>query len=249
MPITLYQIDGGLVPPTADARLYELLSGKSVGIVTGCEITHLGGNQLQITSGWGICLGRVFEIEQETINVSVSTSGEVIGRLILNIDVSNAESPATFISQAQSPLPALVQEDINAEGTIYQMPLATYNVNELALSDLTIVYPYAGYPAVFTYKCTPKVDAWVGSNEAGWTQTVSLIPYDGGPESTLNTQLSPPMYLPTGVQATDKELAAVCGIINNGISTPGAGNVALKVWEKPTADADIYYYGKVGEQA
>lgn len=101
----------------------------------------------------------------------------------------------------------------------------------------------------YTYKCTPQVDAWTGSDEAGWTQTVALTPYDGGPAVTDSMQLGPPMYLPTGVQATDEALAEVCGAINGGTSTPGAGNVALKVWEKPTADADIYFYGKAGVQA
>lgn len=99
----------------------------------------------------------------------------------------------------------------------------------------------------YTYKCTPQVDAWTGSAETGWTQTVALTPYYGGPAVTDGMQLGPPMYLPTGVQTTDETLSGVCGIINKGVSTPGAGNVTLKVWEKPTADADIYYYGKVGE--
>ena len=76
MPITLYQINGVMVPPVADARLYQMLSGGAVGIVQGCEVTSLGGNQLQIASGWGICLGRVFQVEQETVNAAVSTSGE-----------------------------------------------------------------------------------------------------------------------------------------------------------------------------
>lgn len=98
----------------------------------------------------------------------------------------------------------------------------------------------------YTYKCTPQVDAWTGSDEAGWTQTVALTPYDGGPAVTDSMQLGPPMYLPTGVQATDEALAEVCSAINGGTSTPGDGNVALKVWEKPTADADIYFYGKAG---
>lgn len=98
----------------------------------------------------------------------------------------------------------------------------------------------------YTYKCTPQVDAWTGSAETGWTQTVALTPYGGGPAVTDNMQLGPPMYLPTGVQATDEALAEVCSAINGGTSTPGSGNVALKVWEKPTADADIYFYGKAG---
>ena len=121
-------------------------------------------------------------------------------------------------------------------------------------SVTSAVYDHAAEKTIdkvlfYTYKCTPQVDAWTGSDDAGWTQTVALTPYDGGPAVMDGMQLGPPMYLPTGVQATDEALAEVCGAINGGTSTPGAGNVSLKVWEKPTADADIYYYGKAGAQA
>lgn len=248
MGLTLYQINNGLVLPVADARLYELLSSGAAGIVQGVEVTSLGGNQLQVSSGWGIALGRVFSVEAETVSAEVSASGEVDGRLLIHIDVSADDAPISFVTQAQTPLPALVQEDINQSGTIYELPLTTYKINELAISSLTTIAPVAGTPAIYTYKCTPKVDAWTGSDEAGWTQTVALAPYDGGPAVTDGMQLGPPMYLPTGVQATDEALAEVCGAINGGTSTPGAGNVALKVWEKPTADADIYFYGKAGAQ-
>ena len=120
-------------------------------------------------------------------------------------------------------------------------------------SVTSAVYDHAAEKTIdkvlfYTYKCTPQVDAWTGSAETGWTQTVALTPYGGGPAVTDNMQLGPPMYLPTGVQATDEALAEVCGAINGGTSTPGQGEVTLKVWEKPTADADIYYYGKAGAQ-
>lgn len=154
MPVTLYQSDGTLVPPVADARLYEMLSGGAVGIVQGCEITSLGGNQLQITSGWGVCLGRVFSVEQEVINASTSPSGEVDGRLIIAIDVSSGGTPIAFVTQAETPLPALVQEDINQDGTIYQIPMATYSINELAVSDLKTVYPKADVSGVGVYTHT-----------------------------------------------------------------------------------------------
>lgn len=120
-------------------------------------------------------------------------------------------------------------------------------------SVTSAVYDHAAEKTIdkvlfYTYKCTPQVDAWTGSDDAGWTQTVALTPFDGGPAVTDGMQLGPPMYLPTGVQATDEALAEVCGAINGGTSTPGQGEVTLKVWEKPTADADIYYYGKAGAQ-
>lgn len=121
-------------------------------------------------------------------------------------------------------------------------------------SVTSAVYDHAAEKTIdkvlfYTYKCTPQVDAWTGSDDAGWTQTVALTPFDGGPAVTDGMQLGPPMYLPTGVQDTDEALAEVCSAINSGTSTPGAANVTLKVWEKPTADADIYYYGKAGAQA
>lgn len=128
------------------------------------------------------------------------------------------------------------------------------NAKVMCLWADTVLYFVGGGGTVpnkvlfYTYKCTPQVDAWTGSDEAGWTQTVALTPYDGGPAVTDSMQLGPPMYLPTGVQATDEALAEVCGAINGGTSTPGQGEVTLKVWEKPTADADIYYYGKAGAQ-
>lgn len=122
-----------------------------------------------------------------------------------------------------------------------------------AHSVTSTVYDHAAGKTIdkvlmYIYKCTPQVDAWTGSDEEGWTQTVALTPYNGGPAAADGMQLGPPMYLPTGVQATDEALAEVCSAINGGISTPGQGEVTLKVWEKPTADADIYYYGKAGAQ-
>ena len=122
--ITLYQIDGGLVPPIADARLYEFLSGGAIGIVEGSEVTSIGGTQLSIADGWGVVLGRVFSIESETISVTTPASGTVDGRLIVQIDIANEETPISLITQAETPLPDLVQEDINASGTVYKYVVA-----------------------------------------------------------------------------------------------------------------------------
>lgn len=246
MPITLYQINGTMVPPVADARLYELLSGGAVGIVQGGRVTSLGGNQLQIESGWGVCLGRVFQIEQETVNAAVSPSGEVPGRLLISIDVSGSDTPAALVTQAQSPLPELVQENINQDGTIYQLPMAEYTVSELAISALKEVTPRAGSPALYTYTAVLKLDAWSGSAEAGFTQTVSAESIDGGPAVTSRLRLYAPLREPTGVRKTDETLAEVLRIVSEGVAETGEGTVTLKVWEKPTADLQIYWQGKEG---
>lgn len=154
MPITLYQFPGAMVPPVVDARLYDMLSGGAVGIVQGCEITHLGGNQLQVSSGWGICMGRVFQVQQEVVNATVSTNGKVTGRLLIEIDVTNSEEPMNFVTQAQSDLPDLIQENINADGTIYQIPGAEYDIDEISISNLSVVIPKADFSGVGVYTHT-----------------------------------------------------------------------------------------------
>ena len=98
----------------------------------------------------------------------------------------------------------------------------------------------------YVYKATLLLDGWAGSAAAGYTQTATIASIDGGPAVTASTALLGPMLLPTGVQATDAILAEGLRIVNDGVTTPAAGKVTCKVWEKPTADAAIYWPGKVG---
>ena len=53
--------------------------------------------------------------------------------------MANTEAPIAFVTQAQDPLPALVQEDINASGTVYQLPIATFTAQPTMVSDLQYV--------------------------------------------------------------------------------------------------------------
>lgn len=138
--VTLHTIDGGTVNAINDALLYDFIIGQN-GIATGATVTSEGALLLHINSGWGVIKGRIFSITAETISATPSTSGTVKGRLILQIDITNTTNPITFVTQAAATLPALQQEDINGNGTIFQLPIATYDVNEVAVSNLQIVAP------------------------------------------------------------------------------------------------------------
>lgn len=138
--VTLHTFDGGTVNAINDALLYDFIIGKN-GIVTGATVTSASALLLHIDSGWGIIKGRIFSIEDETISVTPSTSGTMQGRLILQIDITNTTNPITFVTQVAATLPALQQEDINGNGTIFQLPIATYDVNEVAVSNLQMVAP------------------------------------------------------------------------------------------------------------
>lgn len=136
--ITLLQYNASIVTPTDDAYLYNHIINDS-GIFTGVEVTTQGGNIINVSDGRGIILGRNFVVEAQTINATLPTSGSVPGRLLIQIDMANTEAPISFVTQAQDPLPALVQEDINASGTVYQLPIATFTAQPTMVSDLQYV--------------------------------------------------------------------------------------------------------------
>lgn len=138
MSIELKQYNQSNVAPKDDARLNKLNINES-GVVSGGEVTHLGSNQLQIASGWGLIQGRQFTITQETINATVSDVGTKKGRLIAKIDTSNPTTPISFETQMAATLPALVQEDINDDGSVYELALAEYDIDTVAISNLVSV--------------------------------------------------------------------------------------------------------------
>ena len=121
----------GQVPPITDRRWYDYLIGHQTGVAEGCNVTLLSGAQLSVAGGWGIIQGCLFTISQETVTVQLSTGDTLPGRLLLQVDT--ATNTGEFVTQAANPLPALIQEDINSSGTIYQMPLATYQVNSVSI--------------------------------------------------------------------------------------------------------------------
>lgn len=141
--IELKQYDGAEVSPKDDAQLYDGIIGES-GIFKGCEIIHLGANQLQIAAGVGVVRGRFFVVTQETILATVSDGGTKKGRLIIKIDTANSAAPISFVTQMAAVLPELMQEDINDDGTVYELPIAEYDIDELAISNLNTVFSSVG---------------------------------------------------------------------------------------------------------
>lgn len=243
--ITVYQIQGQIVSPLADAKLYELLSGGGIGVIVGCEITSLGGLQLRIGSGWVLIQGRWIQIEEETLTVTPSSSGQVNGQLLLHMDVSNSESAGTWVTNAQTPLPAPVQEDVNGSGTIYEMQMCTYLVDQLQVTNLQTTFPVLGTAAGYIYKATFDVDNWTGSSSV--SQTVPLVPVDGGPpvtsDSTLLACIGIDSTLP---QETKDAMAGPAADIAGAEKTLGAGTISVTLGSAPNVDVELYFYIKQG---
>lgn len=133
--ITLKQWNGQNITPADDAALYAHFDARS-GTISGCEVTHLGSNQIRVAAGRGMICGRQFVTEDTTVLATLADTGTMSGRLLVQVDIGNTEQPIQLITQAAATLPELTQEDLNAGGTVYQLPLATYTVDNVAVSEL-----------------------------------------------------------------------------------------------------------------
>lgn len=244
--ITVYQAQGSNVPPLADARLYELLSGGGVGVVLGCEITSLGGLQLRVGAGWVLLPGRCIAIEEETITVTPSTGAQVDGQVLLHLDVSSDENPGTLVTDAETPLPAPVQEDINGSGTIYELQMCTYQVDQLQVTDLQTTYPVLGTAASYLYKATFDMDSWTpGSGNV--TQTATLVPVDGGPPVTSgSTLLAYEGIDSTLPQETKDAMSGPAGLIAKAAKTLGDNTITVTLDSAPDVDVEIFFSIKQG---
>ena len=136
----LKQFDGAAVAPRDDAILYNAIIKKN-GVFSGMEITHIGSNQLHITAGRGILKGRVWEQEEETIHCNLASSGTLEGRAYIHMDLTDMDTPIKIMTVAAASLPDLIQdEECNYTNGIYEMELCTYNVTDLAISNLEVTY-------------------------------------------------------------------------------------------------------------
>ena len=71
----------------------------------------------------------------------------MMGRLSIKIDLGNAETPISFETQVGSVLPSPTQEELNRGGSVYEMPLATYNADAVQITNLQNVAPPLIMPA------------------------------------------------------------------------------------------------------
>lgn len=132
--IELKTFDKSRVNPVDDGVLYNALAGES-GILTGCGMTAVGGAQVQIRDGYLILCGRVCKVSQEVLHANLSANGTQEGQLVAVIDLSNVENPIKL--ETRLPKGELMQGDINAGGTVYELEIATYTADELSVKSIT----------------------------------------------------------------------------------------------------------------
>lgn len=170
MSIILKQFEGSTVTALDDAIIYNHIEAMN-GIFYGCNVSKGDVTTLAVSAGRGMIYGREFEVLAENIIIGAQTSAKH-GRLIVQIDITNTAAPISFVVQlVDGDLPELVQEDINGDGSVFQLPLATFEIeNEitgLAVIDNEIT------PHVVPLAITLPADSWAALPGGGFTQNAN----------------------------------------------------------------------------
>ena len=125
------------VYPKYDRIFYDVANGYN-GIVHGCEITHLGSNQIRVAQGFLLIKGALVEVAQTDVMVELSSAGAQRGQMWVRLNLSDS-TPIQLMSEAASQLSVLTQdEDCNFSNGIYELQLCEYDVSETAISNLDI---------------------------------------------------------------------------------------------------------------
>lgn len=141
MAANLITIDAGVVSPFLDAIMQELYTSGG-GIITGGTITISGASTLHITQTHGALCGREFSIDDGDYTVQLSSSGTLLGRIYLHMDLANVATPLEVLVETGASLTPVVQDaNVNETNGVYEINLATFEVDESTISNLVNVAP------------------------------------------------------------------------------------------------------------
>lgn len=142
-----------------DGGLYE--AHFTDGVLWGCAMS-ISGNNLVVGSGQFIMAGRVVEVDGST-NVDLSGRSITNGYLqvIMTADMSapnGSQWGTSFVQSATTTFPALTQNDINFNGTKYQIELAVIQVSGGSLTSITRSLGYSGLSAEGGFYANGTID-------------------------------------------------------------------------------------------
>ncbi len=137
MAINLITWAGQTVTPKDDAIIQDACAGRS-GILYGCDVTA-SGNTLTVASGYGVIKGRLFEVTNDSLNISLPSSGTLKGVLYIRLDLANSSEPIEITAMTGSTEHQMEQDaNANFDSGVYEMELAKFDVSSSGISNLTV---------------------------------------------------------------------------------------------------------------
>ena len=139
--------DKCLLTSKQHAHFQKLFLNNTDGVTKGCEISQSGGN-IYVQKGFFVISGRFMEVTGvETIQTPTVTSGTLYCKMVCEIDLSKVNTESEFTQgyfktlTSASGYPSLIQEDLDNDGTIYQMPFCQYTKTTEAIGSFLDIRP------------------------------------------------------------------------------------------------------------
>ena len=153
---------GQNVSPSDDGRLYDQIFTD--GLFEDATVTALGGNNIALSALYGVICGRDFTAEAQTINATLPEADTASGYIYVEIDTSSDD--IITIGTALAPFTP-TYENINTNGAVAQMVIATYEASAVAVTSVTATYAKAsagGVGSLATIESSPATSNYsVGS--------------------------------------------------------------------------------------
>lgn len=144
---------GQNVSPSDDGRLYDQIFTD--GLFEDATVTALGGNNIALSALYGVICGRDFTAEAQTINATLPEADTANGYIYVEIDTSSDD--IITIGTALAPFTP-TYENINTNGAVAQMVIATYEASAVAVTSVTATYAKAsagGVGSLATIEASP----------------------------------------------------------------------------------------------
>lgn len=206
MSLKLIRWENETVTPAHDSMQWD--DGR-IGILNGCNITHIGTNLLRISAGYIVVLGRLIEVTQTDVNCQVSSSGSVDGQMVLRIDLSSS-TPLEIVTEASASLTPLTQdENFNFDNGIYEIQLATYEINETTLSNLDVKLQAAPSLGAEIQQLNNNLTSLLGKKTYSTTYSTSG---SGSVEKSFNLDVAGYKIIAVSVKSTGYHNVNIMGV-------------------------------------
>ena len=162
------------------AHYMNFFLNGGVGITKGCSITN-DGTKVTIGTGYFVAHGRLMNVE--AVEVVEATQGFASGynRIVYEIDLSKENTILEFRQGAIKVLNTeeLVQEDLDADGRVYQFPLCHFQWSGAAITSFVVDAVTLDMDAIFDQwadnyaAINAQFDTWFAQQKASVEEWVA----------------------------------------------------------------------------